>query len=69
MIGLNPCCSGRGSSTMVMAAVNASKTVLILVVVDEGLVLSTWISLFLLLTVLILVVVDEGLVLDLIRHY
>ena len=44
-------------------------TVLILVVVDEGLVLEACAKYLENKGVLILVVVDEGLVLDLIRHY
>ncbi len=45
-------------------------TVLILIVVDDGLVLSRNAALeYLVNVVLILIVVDDGLVLDLIRHY
>ena len=64
-MSLNPCCSGRWSSTaMVMAAINAAKTVLILVVVDDGLVRMKIQLRELSLNVLILVVVDDGLVLN-----
>ena len=49
---------------MVMAAINAAKTVLILVVVDDGLVRMKIQLRELSLNVLILVVVDDGLVLN-----
>ena len=38
--GLNPCCSGRWSRTVYLLADRAGKLVLILVVVEDGLVLS-----------------------------
>ena len=68
---LNPCCSGRWSSTeFITGCCIQLSAVLILVVVDDGLVqLLKSLLRSLLKTVLILVVVDDGLVLDLIRHY
>ena len=67
---LNPCCSGRWSSTSrTLTPRIGEDAVLILVVVDDGLVLLQKAFLSILCSVLILVVVDDGLVLDLIRHY
>ena len=66
MLSLNPCCSGRWSRTVQEAVVEGQEyTVLILVVVDDGLVLlHARISMCASIKVLILVVVDDGLVLN-----
>ena len=66
MISLNPCCSGQWSRTAASKAVVATManvTVLILVVVDNGLVqVAAVASAVVVASVLILVVVDNGLV-------
>ena len=60
---LNPYCSGQWSRTELKKAVKAVFDVLILIVVDNGLVLTHHCMLiYLLVSVLILIVVDNGLV-------
>ena len=65
MASLNPCCSGRWSRTVeLQKTYNMQSAVLILVVVEDGLVLTmVTLLLMLLAKVLILVVVEDGLVL------
>ena len=60
---LNPCCSGRWSSTYQVSSWHCQEVVLILVVVDDGLVPTFWLLHEEGTGVLILVVVDDGLVL------
>ena len=68
--GLNPYCSGQWSRTVYNnVKIDNFDTVLILIVVDNGLVLSEKMLNNKPYGVLILIVVDNGLVLDLIRHY
>ena len=66
---LNPYCSGQWSRTFIKAVLRTVITVLILVVVDNGLVLNNVADYKFTKLVLILVVVDNGLVLDIIRLY
>ena len=67
---LNPCCSGRWSRTNVDRNTGAiDYSVLILVVVEDGLVHNRFAHTMVCEDVLILVVVEDGLVLDLIRLF
>ena len=62
MEGLNPCCDGRWSRTSVRKYKRHTDSVLILVVMEDGLVHTTEMLNRAKVTVLILVVMEDGLV-------
>ena len=68
--GLNPCCNGQWSRTTAKKKLSMTEhTVLILVVMEDGLVRRRLRPSKRRFLVVILVVMEDGLALDLIRHY